>query len=191
MLVWGTGLYIDSLIFERNASHVDADEDLRAELDLLSNDELYARLQQIDPEYAQELHPNNRPYIERAVEVKILTWKSKRDFRAERKLRYDVLFLTPQAPDGTIYREWLYDRINRRVEMMFREGAEDEVKDLLKRWYTFEDFWMNSIGYREFNWYFEWEKSSQEVMDHIRQNSRNYAKRQITWFKRYEQFIDS
>jgi tRNA dimethylallyltransferase len=68
---------------------------LRKELDRLSKEELYRKLQEIDPDYALELHPNNRPYIERAVEVKLLTGKSKTEFREEKKLQYDVLFLTP------------------------------------------------------------------------------------------------
>lgn len=119
MLVGGTGLYIDSLIFERNASDVGSDPELRAELDKLSDEELYQKFQELDPEYAGEIHPNNRPYVERGIEVKLLTGKSKKEFRAKKNLLYDVLFLTPEAPQGVVYREWLYDRINRRVEMMF------------------------------------------------------------------------
>jgi len=189
MLVGGTGLYIDSLIFERNASYIDADPKLRAQLDMLSDSELYNKLKEIDPEYAAELHPNNRPYIERAIEVKLLSGKSKREFRADKKLLYDVLFLTPEAPKDVEYRQWLYDRINSRVESMFDNGAEQEIKDLLKKWYTFDDFWMNSIWYREFDGYLEWKKSRQEVISKIQQNSRNYAKRQLTWFKKYHSYI--
>ena len=73
MLVGGTGLYIDSLIFERNAAQVSSDPELRKELDLLSDAELYEKLVEIDPEYADEIHPNNRPYIERGIEIKTLT----------------------------------------------------------------------------------------------------------------------
>jgi tRNA dimethylallyltransferase len=98
MLVGGTGLYIDSLIFERNAAKVGSDPELRKELDKLSNEELYAKLVEIDPGYAAELHPNNRPYIERGIEIMKLTGKSKTQFRAPKKLLYDVLFLTPEAP---------------------------------------------------------------------------------------------
>jgi len=71
MLVGGTGLYIDSLIFERNASDVGSDPELRAELDKLSDEELYQKFQELDPEYAGEIHPNNRPYVERGIEVSI------------------------------------------------------------------------------------------------------------------------
>jgi len=188
MLVGGTWLYIDSLIFERNAARVGADPELRKKLDLLSNQELYEKLQQIDPEYARELHPNNRPYIERAIEVKMLTGKSKSEFRAPKKLLYDVLFLTPEAPEGVVYREWLYDRINKRVEMMFDAGALKEVEWLLEKWYMFGDFWMNSIWYWEFEKYFSWDISREKLISQIQQNSRNYAKRQLTWFRKYEAF---
>jgi len=186
MLVWWTGLYIDSLIFERNASNIGSDPELRKKLDVLDNTELYAKLQEIDPEYAAELHPNNRPYVERGIEVKIVTWKSKKEFRSEKKLLYDVLFLTPEVPEWVEYREWLYWRINRRVEMMFDQWALTEVEWLLEKWYVFSDFGMNSIGYREFEGYFTWEINREEVIAKIQQNSRNYAKRQITWFKKYE-----
>ena len=101
MLVGGTGLYIDSLIFERNATEVGSDLELRKQLDLLNNQELYQKLEEIDPEYAAELHPNNRPYVERGIEVMELTGKSKTVFRSEKKLLYDVLFLTPEGPTSS------------------------------------------------------------------------------------------
>ena len=189
MLVWGTGLYIDSLIFERNAAKIGADPELRKELDTLSNQELYKKLEEIDPQYAQELHPNNRPYIERGIEVMKLTGKSKTEFRAPKKLLYDVLFLTPESPEWLVYREWLYDRINKRVEMMFDAGALSEVEELLKKGYKFWDFWMNSIWYMEFEKYFSWDITREEVIALVQQNSRNYAKRQLTWFRKYQKFM--
>jgi tRNA A37 N6-isopentenylltransferase MiaA len=101
----------------------------------LSNAELYKKLYELDPQYAIELHENNRPYVERGIEIILLTGKSKREFRSERILKYDIFFLnagykffdsgdykenqevifTPQ------YRQWLYNRINSRVEHMFQE----------------------------------------------------------------------
>ena len=72
-----------------------SDTRLRKSFDVLSDSELYAKLVALDPEYAAELHPNTRPYIERALEVKILSGKSKKDFRSEKELRYETLFLTP------------------------------------------------------------------------------------------------
>lgn len=189
MLVWGTGLYIDSLIFQRNSAGVSTSPKLRKELDSLTNQELYEKLVTIDPDYAAEIHPNNRPYIERGIEIKILTGKSKTEFRAPKKLLYDVLFLTPKAPRWVEYRDWLYDRINKRVEFMFHAWAETEVRDLLAQWYSFDDFGMNSIGYREFFQYFKGNITKQELIYQIQQNSRNYAKRQLKWFKKYQQYI--
>lgn len=181
MLVWGTGLYIDSLIYESSIGTMPSDRKLRQSFDVYSDSELYEKLEAIDPEYARELHPNNRPYIERALEVKILSWKSKKDFRGEKKLSYDTLFLTPYQGD----REALYNRINQRVAMMFDEGLEAEVRGLLERWYTHDDFGMKSIGYSEFFPYFDGEISLSEVEEKIAQHSRNYAKRQCTWFQKY------
>lgn len=200
MLVWGTGLYIDSLIFERNASEVWADKDLREELTSMSDSELYQRLKEIDPEYASELHPNNRHYVERGIEVKILTWKSKREFREERTLKYDILFLNAgyKCPEyngkqefifTTEYRVWLYDRINFRVEKMIEQWWEEELRKLLDMWYLENDFGMNSIGYRELFPYLRGEISYEEAIEKVKQHSRNYAKRQLTWFKRYKEFL--
>lgn len=182
MLVGWTWLYIDSLIFDFKLPQVPADENIRSDLRKLSTDDLYAKLVEIDPEYAKELHPNNRPYVERAIEVKMLTWKSKSEFKQEKKLKYDVLFLTPYTWD----REALYNRINKRVGMMFTAGLEWEFNALLKQWYKREDQWMISIGYQEFFPYIDGEIHLDDVMSQIQQNSRNYAKRQLTWFSKYE-----
>ena len=182
LLVWGTGLYIDSLIYESSIGAMPNDIELRKSFDALSDTELYAKLAVLDPEYAAELHPNNRPYIERALEVKILSGKSKKDFRGEKELRYETLFLTPYLWD----REDLYSRINLRVAMMFDQGLEAEVRGLIDVWYSESDFGMKSIWYSEFFEYFLWKISLEEVQDRIAQHSRNYAKRQITWFKKYQ-----
>lgn len=186
MLVGGTGLYINSLIFDYKLPQIPADIEIREELQKLSNDELYEKLVEIDPEYAQELHPNNRPYIERAIEVKMLTWKSKTEFRKQKKLKYDVLFLTPYAWD----RKGLYSRINMRVKKMFDIWLEKEVRGLIEKWYGENTPWMKSIGYQEFFPYFHWKIEKQEIISRIQQNSRNYAKRQLTWFRDYPKYIE-
>ena len=201
MLVWGTWLYIDSLIFERNAPTIPANPKLRAELDALTNTELYKKLEEIDPEYARELHENNRPYVERWIEIKLETGKSKMQFRSKKILKYEVLFLNagykydsqlwyPENQNIIFtpeYRAWLYERINMRVEQMFDSWAEKEFFELLNRWYTKEDFGMNTIGYKEFFPYVEWEISREACIESIQQHSRNYAKRQLTWFKKYQE----
>ena len=146
ILCWWTGLYIDSLIYNFNIPRIPADEKLRASLEKEAeenwNEFVYNKLKDIDPEYAKELHPNNIRYIIRAIEVKMLTWKSKRDFREEKTLKYDTLFLTPYLGE----REYLYNRINKRVQMMFDDGLVWEVEELLKT-YTKDNFWMKTIWY--------------------------------------------
>ena len=182
LLVWGTGLYIDSLIYNFKVQGIPANETLRKELEAQSSESLYEQLKEIDPEYALELHSNNKQYVIRALEVKLLSGKSKKDFREEKQCIYDVLFLTPDY--GT--RENLYHRINTRVEQMFSEGLEQEVQELLKMWYWESDFGMKSIGYSEFFPYLRGEYDRAECIRLIQQHSRNYAKRQCTWFRKYE-----
>lgn len=181
-----TGLYIDSLIYDFNIPKVPADEDLRNKLEQErlenGNEYIYNKLKEVDPVYAKELHPNNYRYVIRAIEVKILTWKSKMDFREERKLKYDTLFLTPYD----LQREGLYSKINKRVNIMFEEWLVNEVKWLLEKWYKKTDFWMRTIGYKEVLDYLDWEITLDECIELVQKHNRNYAKRQLTWFRRYE-----
>ena len=211
ILCWGTGLYIDSLIYDFNIPEIPADEKLRKSLEKEAenhwNKYVWEKLNNIDPEYAKELHYNNIRYIIRAIEVKMLTWKSKTEFREEKTLKYDTLFLTPYNGD----REYLYNRINKRVWMMFDDGLVEEVQELLKK-YNKNDFWMKTIWYKEVIEYFEnkdkidknivwekwkklslWEKVKRgvaldldETIELVKKNNRNYAKTQLTWFRKYK-----
>jgi len=185
ILCWGTWLYIDSLIYDFNIPNVPADEDLRNELENLRlekwNQYIWDILKDIDPEYALELHPNNHRYVIRAIEVKKLTWKSKRDFRTEKKSKYDTLFITPYNGD----REYLYNRINKRVWMMFDDWLINEVKELLNK-YDKSDFWMKTIWYKEVVEHLEWTMTEEECIELVKKHNRNYAKRQLTWFNKYE-----
>ena len=212
-----TGLYIDSLIYDFNIPEIPADENIRKKLEEEAerywNEFVYNKLVEIDPKYASELHYNNIRYIIRAIEVKLLTGKSKMDFREEKKLKYDVLFLTPYNDD----REYLYSRINKRVQMMFDDWLIHEVKQLLKQ-YKKTDFWMKTIWYKEVIDYLEniwniedknvvwvkwkklslWEKVKlglsldlDETIELVQKNNRNYAKTQLTWFRKYENNNDS
>ncbi len=162
ILAWWTGLYIDSLIYDFDIPKVPADSELRAKLEKEAkekwNEYIYNKLVELDPEYAKELHQNNLQYVIRALEVKMISWKSKLDFRKEKKLKYDVLFLTPYTIDN---RDVLYDRINMRVEIMFEQGLVEEVKQLLKK-YKKNDFWLQTIWYEEVIKYLDWELSLDE-----------------------------
>lgn len=185
ILCWGTWLYIDSIIYDFNIPKIPADEKIRKVLEQEAeeywNEYVYNKLVEIDPKYAAELHPNNIRYIIRAIEVKMITWISKMDFREEKKLKYDVLFLTPEVKD----REYLYNRINKRVGMMFDDWLVDEVKNLLKT-YNKNQFWMKTIWYKEVIDHLEWNITLQECIELVQKNNRNYAKKQYTWFRKYE-----
>ena len=185
ILAWWTGLYIDSLIYDFNIPKVLANWDLRKKLEAEAkefwNDYVYDKLKQIDPENYHKVHKNNVQYVIRAIEVKMLSWKSKYEQKVEKISKYDILFLTPYDGD----REKLYDRINLRVEMMFEAWLLDEVENLLKK-YKKTDFWLKTIWYSEVIEYLDWKITLEQAKDKIKQNSRNYAKRQLTWFRKYK-----
>lgn len=184
ILCWGTGLYIDSLIFDFKIPKVPADENLRNKLEeerqKFWNEFIWKKLQELDSKYAEELHPNNYRYVIRALEVKILTWKSKLDFREEKKLKYETFFVTPYDED----RKKLYEKIDKRVAMMFELWLIDEVKNLLKK-YKKDDFWLKTIWYKEVVDFLDWKISFEECVDLVQKHNRNYAKRQLTWFRKY------
>lgn len=185
ILCWWTGLYIDSLIYDFDIPKVPANKELREKLEKERlekwNEFIWKKLNEIDSEYAKELHPNNYRYVIRWIEVKTITWKSKKDFKKEKKLKYDVLFLTPFTD-----RKKLYERINLRIQMMFDDWLVDEVRKLLKK-YSKGDFWMKSIGYQEVIEYLEWKMTLEECIALVQQHNRNYAKRQLTWFRKYQE----
>lgn len=186
ILVWGTWLYIDSLIFDNFVSKAPRDENIRKTLEderlKYWNEYLYEKFKKIDPKYAGELHPNNYLYVMRWIEVKMLTWISKLDFVTEKNLKYDVLFINTFSWD----REALYKRIDERVALMFQNWLLEEFQNLLGMWYKKEDFWLNSIWYRELFDYKNWVLNLEETIALVQKNSRNYAKRQLTWMNRYE-----
>ncbi len=185
ILCWWTGLYIDSLIYDFKIPKIPADEKLREKLEEEAKEfwkeYLYKKLVELDPEYAKTLHYNNLQYVIRALEIKMISGKSKSEFIEEKKLKYEVLFLTPYEGD----REKLYENINTRVGQMFDEWLVEEVKELLKK-YDREDFGLKTIWYKEIVAFLDGEIELEEAVDKVRQNSRNYAKRQLTWFKKYE-----
>lgn len=185
ILCWGTWLYIDSLIYDFKIPKVPADPILREKLEderiKFWNEFIWKKLQEIDPDYASELHPNNYRYVIRALEVKILTWKSKKEFREEKNLKYDTFFITPYDWN----REKLYKKIDLRIKSMFENWLLEEVKDLLTK-HKKTDFWMQTIWYKEIIDFFEWKLSFDDCVALVQKHNRNYAKRQLTWFRKYE-----
>ena len=199
ILCWGTGLYIDSLIFERNYPSIPPDWDLRQELEdfrvLHGNEALWNKLYEIDPTYANTLHHNDRQYIIRGIEVYKKSGRSKMEIQNTPQLRYDTLFITPYDGD----RERLYEKINQRVWEMFNSWLIEETRyilDNLSPWllqncYNSPCPWLATIGYAEVVEYIEWKISLDECKNLVKQHNRNYAKRQITWNKKYGEICAS
>lgn len=185
ILVWWTGLYIDSLIYDFDIPKVPWNIELREKLEQEAKqfwkEFVYEKLIEIDSKYAKTIHPNNLNYVIRWIEVKMLSWKSKLDFAQEKKLKYDTLFLTPYNWD----REKLYEKINKRINWMFESGLIEEVIEILNNWFLKTDFWLNTIWYKEIIEFLDWKITKQECIDKVSQANRNYAKRQLTWFRKY------
>lgn len=185
ILCWWTWLYIDSLIYDFKIPKVPADLILREKLEderiKFWNEFIWKKLQEIDPDYASELHPNNYRYVIRALEVKILTWKSKKEFREEKNLKYDTFLITPYDWN----REKLYKNIDLRIKSMFENWLLEEVRNLLTK-YKKTDFWMQTIWYKEIIDFFEWKLNFDDCVALVQKHNRNYAKRQLTWFRKYE-----
>ena len=180
----GTGLYIDALLYPLQLGAKDdaVRERLQEEYEKHGANYMHDKLKTIDPKEAEKVHANNVKRVLRALEIYELTGKTKseQDDR-EKELNYDALLICLN-PD----RDELYERINDRVEDMFDNKLEIEVQDLVNMGYNFNLQSMQAIGYKEFRDFISERKTLEEVKEEIKTNSRHYAKRQITWFKRYD-----
>ena len=187
ILVGGTGLYIDSLVSGRDFAAVDSDQGLRealsAEYDALGGEAMHRRLQEIDPERAAILHPGDKRRIVRALEVYRLTGMTITEHdRQTRALprRFDAAAIHLNFKN----RAALYARIDRRVDMMVEQGLFREVEGLLAAGLSPESTAMQAIGYKEAVRSLQGELRREEAVALIKQASRRYAKRQLTWFNR-------
>lgn len=188
VMAGGTGLYINSVINDVTFGEIDTDYKLREELQKIADREgvskLIEMLSEFDSVSAAKIHPNNVRRVIRAIEFYHVTGipiSKHQEMTKQIETRYNPLMFTIEWD-----REVLYDRINRRVDMMIDEGLVDEVKMLLKRGCTKEMNSMKGIGYKEIIDYIEGKYSLEEAVDLIKQSSRRYAKRQLTWFRRDE-----
>ena len=175
--VGGSGLYIQALC--EGLDPVDLrDDDLRAKLAQLTLEELQAQLKLADPEYFETVDKNNPQRLMRALEVITLTGEKYSAIRTGKKQNRDFNIIKIGLNED---REVLYQRINDRVDRMIEDGLEAEVKSFLpfKNEYT-----LQTVGYTEFFDYFEGKIIRQEAIELIKRNSRRYAKRQLTWFRR-------
>ena len=182
----GTGLYLNSILYEMDFSGASVDMELRStlenEAELFGPEYIYNKLKDADPNAADRIHPNNVKKVIRALEGAI-SGKSIADFKNcnEKCKNYDAILigLTRNRPE-------LYDRINRRVDIMVEQGLFNEVEQLLEMGLDEDDISMKGIGYKEIIGFFDGLYSQEEAIDLIKKNSRHLAKRQLTWFRRYE-----
>ncbi len=187
VIVGGTGLYIDSLLSGRTFAGGPVNDALRQELneryDEIGGQGLLGELRKVDPERADKLHAGDKKRIVRALEVFILTGKTISQHDAETKAippRYDAAKIALDFES----RQDLYDRIDLRVEIMFARGLMDEVRALLDSGVPEQCTAMQAIGYKEALEALRGACSEAEAMAKIQQESRRYAKRQLTWLRR-------
>ena len=182
----GTGLYLNSLLYEMDFSGASVDTELRDtllnEAELIGPEYIYNKLKEADPKAAERIHPNNVKKVIRALEG-VISGKNIVDFKncQEKCKDYDTILigLTRNRPE-------LYDRINQRVDIMIEEGLFHEVEELLEMGLDESDISMKGIGYKEIIGYFDGLYGQEEAIELIKKNSRHLAKRQLTWFRRYE-----
>ena len=187
LVTGGTGLYLNSLIYDMDFAKSNSNSKLREELELELKengiDYMHEKLRALDEDAANRIHKNNTKRVIRALEV-CLDGKKMQDFSTELKYNenYQPIIIVLNRD-----REVLYERINKRVDLMTENNLIDEVKHLLDIGYDKNLISMQGIGYKEIVKYLEGEYSLDEAIEIIKRDSRRYAKRQITWFKRYKE----
>ena len=181
ILVGGTGLYIKALLEDYQFSEVEEKPELRQQLEAFAseqgNDKLFEWLKREDPAAALRLHPNDVRRVVRAFETVLSGDKVSQEKKSE--LKYDAvvfgLFMD---------RDFLYERINRRVDRMLEEGLEEEVRSLLKAGVPVDCLSMKSLGYRQMAEYLTGQCDFSTAVENIKKGTRHFAKRQITWYKK-------
>ena len=177
VIAGGTGLYIKAALYDYV---FETYEDDTSDLEKMDNEALYNLLTVLDPESTKTIHPNNRKRVIHAISVARSCAKTKSEGidSQEHKLLYDNLRFIFISPD----RELVYENINKRVDGMFKAGLVEEVKALLAK-YNFSVTAKEAIGYKEVMSYLDRELSLNDCIELVKKRSRNYAKRQVTFFK--------
>lgn len=191
IIVGGTGLYIDSVIYGIEYPELEYDEDYRNELmEIAKTDEglsrLYEEAKQIDAEAIEKISSNDRKRIIRILEIYKATGKNKTDMEIASRsggIKYDYKVFAINMD-----RENLYERINLRVDLMIEKGLIDEVKSLIDK-YDYFPTAMQGLGYKEVVQYIDGNLTKEEMIDKIKQETRRYAKRQLTWFRKNKDII--
>lgn len=183
IIVGGSGLYIQAALYDYNFPKIGRDEELTKQLEkqvkIDGIDQIYQRLQEVDPEQAKKIHPNNHRRVIRALEIYETTGWTKSDWERKQKWEpfYDSILIGLEME-----REKLYAEINKRVDQMLESGLLQEVRQLYNKGLKNTQA-MKAIGYKEFIPYLEGSLELSECIDILKQNSRRYAKRQYTWFR--------
>ena len=178
----GTGLYFRVLLETYDLPRVEANPELRAELDLREKDDLLKELKLLDPNGYEKVKDANKRRIVRALEVTKILGKPFSEASTEKEPEFDVEWKMPIIES----REVLYDRINRRVDIMLEQGIIEETKSLLEKHGRIKNF-VDTIGYKEILTYLDEQATLEEALEKLKQHSRNYAKRQLTWFRKNPQ----
>ncbi|HHY82806.1 MAG TPA: tRNA (adenosine(37)-N6)-dimethylallyltransferase MiaA [Clostridiales bacterium] len=186
VLAGGTGLYINSIIYPMNFTDAVEDPEYRSYLNEILErygaEHLHSMLSEIDPDTAARLHPNDTRRVIRAMEVYHLTGNTMENYRQNyREMDSDYHLLLYGL---TMDRQKLYERINLRVDRMMKAGLVEEVKGLLERGYTKNLVSMQGLGYKEIIAYHEGLATLEEAVEILKRDTRRFAKRQLTWFKR-------
>ena len=191
ILVGGTGFYIQAVLYDIDFTKNDIDLSYRQKLEQIAKEKgaeyLHALLKQLDPKSAEAIHPNNIKRVIRALEYYKLTGEKISDHNAEQRNKnspYQYCYFVLNKN-----RAKLYEGINLRVDQMIQSGLLEEVKDLAKRGYTKDMVSMQGLGYKELLAFLEGEGTLEDTVELIKKETRHYAKRQITWFKRENEII--
>lgn len=190
IIVGGTGLYIDSLIYNIDYPEIEFDEEYRKHLEKRVEQEglqaLYEEAMKIDEEAMKRISPKDQKRILRVLEVYHQTGKTKTEQEIEsrkKEVPYDYYVFAL-----TMDREILYDRINQRVDIMVQQGLIEEVQNIIKKYKEYPTA-MQALGYKEVKEYLEGKTAKEEAIEKVKQETRRYAKRQLTWFRKNKQTI--
>ena len=190
ILVGGTGLYVDSLIYGIEYSDIKIDEEYRTKLEIIAKSEgleyLYNKAKEIDEQAMKKISINDKKRIMRVLEIYNATGKTKTEQEKESRKNEPKYDFKVFAID--MDREVLYDRINKRVDKMIQDGLIDEVDQLLKKYSEFPTA-MQGLGYKEVVDYLYGKCSKEEMIEKIKMQTRRYAKRQLTWFRKNKQTL--
>ena len=186
IIAGGTGLYINAVVYNMNFENEETDTEYRKELENIAkekgNEYLYSILESIDPESAKKIHMNNVKRVIRAIEMsknvklKSIHMKEEKERIEKEKSKYEFFVFCIEQD-----REYLYNRINLRVDLMVKDGIVEEAKKVYDMKLPKDNTCMQAIGYKEFFPYFEGNLTLDEAIENLKKETRHYAKRQMTW----------